>query len=496
MSSKITLNPSTLTKIRNRDMRQQSYNIEMTELTGGTFWKPYTPEQISGAEPFPVPDNPEDVMELLKGLHIQIPAINLYEPRIRTLAKALAPSVIRFSGSWATRTYYDLDNSTGGKVPDGFEYILTKEQWQGALDFVKEVGGEILVSVANCTGVHKDGTGEWIPYQAAALWDYTASQGMKIDYAEFMNEPNLLIDPLLPPNYNSEAFGRDHDLFADWLYKNHPETKLVGPCAADSPRNAMVGGSLIELLTTEDLLKHIKAVPKYYSFHSYTGNSERGQFFGSHHPFSKALTEEYLGLTMSDLDYAMKLRDGYAPDADMWITESADAACGGSTWAPTFVECIRYIDEMCRFSTKTKGIIFHNTLASSAYGLLDAETHQPRPQYWAGLLFNRLTGETVYDTHEQIREGVHLYAYSLKGNDKGVCYIYINNSQTDSAFVETPSCLRYTLSSDALRSQKIMLNGKVLEMPDEYTMPELNGVSTPAGSTELKPCTITFFVIE
>jgi len=31
-----------------------SYNVEMTEVTGGTFWKAYTPEQIAGTEGFPL----------------------------------------------------------------------------------------------------------------------------------------------------------------------------------------------------------------------------------------------------------------------------------------------------------------------------------------------------------------------------------------------------------------------------------------------------------
>ena len=34
--------------IRQVDERLMSYNIEMTEVTGGTFWKSYTAEQIAG----------------------------------------------------------------------------------------------------------------------------------------------------------------------------------------------------------------------------------------------------------------------------------------------------------------------------------------------------------------------------------------------------------------------------------------------------------------
>ena len=160
MSIELTLNPEKLEAIREMDPRVQSYNIEMTELTGGTFWVPYTPEQISGEEAFPTCDKMEDMMKMLAGMQTKVPAINLYDEKIRSFAKAFGPVVIRFSGSWATRTYYDFDGHTGGKAPEGFEFVLTKEQWQGALDFVKAVNGQILVSVANSFGVHEDHTGD------------------------------------------------------------------------------------------------------------------------------------------------------------------------------------------------------------------------------------------------------------------------------------------------------------------------------------------------
>ena len=412
MSIELTLNPEKLEVIREMDPRVQSYNIEMTELTGGTFWVPYTPEQISGEEAFPTCDKMEDMMKMLAGMQTKVPAINLYDEKIRSFAKAFGPVVIRFSGSWATRTYYDFDGHTGEKAPEGFEFVLTKEQWQGALDFVKAVNGQILVSVANSFGVHEDHTGAWMPEQAEILWKYTEEQGMKIEYAEFMNEPNMLNGMCLPDGYTLDDYGRDYDLFAKWLRENHPETKLVGPCSAENERGAAAGGMAALLLGTEDIMKRCKEAPDYYSYHSYNGISERGQMFGAHFDFDAVTSEYYLGATMEDLHYNETIRDKYAPGAEMWVTESADAACGGNTWGPTFVETIRYVDELARFNVNTKGIIFHNTLASSAYGLLDADTHMPRPQYWGALLYSRLAGTTVYDTKEEIREGAHCLLYT------------------------------------------------------------------------------------
>ncbi len=53
MSKAIDLSLNNLKMIRKIDARLVSYNIEMTEVTGGTFWKAYTPGQIAGTETFP-----------------------------------------------------------------------------------------------------------------------------------------------------------------------------------------------------------------------------------------------------------------------------------------------------------------------------------------------------------------------------------------------------------------------------------------------------------
>ena len=54
MTQQIILTSNKLKKIRTVDERLVSYNIEMTEITGGTFWKAYTPGQIAGTEEFKV----------------------------------------------------------------------------------------------------------------------------------------------------------------------------------------------------------------------------------------------------------------------------------------------------------------------------------------------------------------------------------------------------------------------------------------------------------
>ena len=40
--------PASMARIGTVDERFQSYNVEMVEVTGGEFWKPYGPERSAG----------------------------------------------------------------------------------------------------------------------------------------------------------------------------------------------------------------------------------------------------------------------------------------------------------------------------------------------------------------------------------------------------------------------------------------------------------------
>lgn len=491
MSQNIKLNISKLKELRTIDSRLVSYNIEMTEITGGTFWKSYTKEQIAGTEEFPPI---KDFSELDNLMQLYEPA-DLSNELLRKYAKGLGSVYIRVSGSWATDTYYDFDGHTGGVVPAGYQSILTEKQWKGLLDFVKAVDAKLMVSVANCEGAHNpDGT--WNSEQTKLLFDYSKAYGVPIDAAEFMNEPNAIALAHTPKGYTPADFGRDQDLFFSFIRENYPEVKLVGPCATgDYVRK---GGSKFKdhMVSTEELLSHCKEDADIFSYHYYAGLSERGAIMGGHWNVEEATTEPYLDVAYNVCKHYVPMRDKYCPGSQMWVTESGDAGCGGNTWASTYLEIIRYADELARFCTLTDGIIFHNTLSSSDYGLLDRFTHQPRPNYWLAYIWNQLIGSTVYDSGETIKEGAHVYAHSRKDGKKGYVYVLINNSTTDSTLVEVPcesEC--YTLSAETLRSQKILLNNNEIALTEEGTFPELKGISLAAGTIELKPATVTFLIV-
>lgn len=490
--------------IRHVDERLMSYNIEMTEVTGGTFWKAYTAEQIAGTAEFPSVTTFSDVTTMPELMECY-PPIDLTNKRLRELAKQLGPVWIRVSGTWATKTYYDFDNVTGGKAPEGYANVLTREQWIGVLDFVSYVGAKLLISVSNCAGDHPNG-GPLDLTQAKKIFEFSHRHGVDIDAVEFMNEPNMLEMSGSPKGYTAADYARDQDILYMWVRENYPNCLLIGPCTTGDP-SAVNGeskgfgagiASLTKACTTQELLAGTRIPLDVFSYHYYNGVSERiaGAMPSAHWPGQQAHSDAYLAVAPDCARAHAALRDKFVPGGPLWVTESGDAGGGGDTWASTYLDVLRTLNELGSYGTITDGVIFHNTLASSDYGFLEHRTFLPRPNYFAVLLWNRLMGTAVYDCEDLNQENAHVYCHSRKDGASGVVYLIINNSLTDPLAVTLPKeAIRYTLHAQTMRSPTVQLNGRDLSISGVCNLPKLTPELQSAGTVLLAPGSCTFLVL-
>ena len=128
--------------------RYQSYNVEMLEVTGGKFWRPYgpklnallktkTPAVSSGSGGnTPAGMNPD--------LYAYRSPLDLTNARRRKLAAALGPAYVRISGTWANTTYFPDSDTAPTTPPAGFAGVLTRQQWKGVVEFAHAVDAEIV----------------------------------------------------------------------------------------------------------------------------------------------------------------------------------------------------------------------------------------------------------------------------------------------------------------------------------------------------------------
>ena len=500
MAKTVTLSVGNLTALRTMNPCLMSYNVEMTEVTGGTFWKAYTPEQIAGTEMFP----PIKGMHEMAGLMQWYDPIESTNPRLIKLAKEFGPVWVRVSGTWATKTYYDFEGK--GVAPEGYQNCMTKQQWINIMDFVDAVGAKLLISVANCQGLHS-AEEPWNPSQAELIFNLSKEHGHPIDAVEFTNEPNMMEMTGFPKGYTPAHFRRDQDLFHQWIRENHPDCLIVGPCTTDPEAMRMgadggKGGAgiadVFPSCTTGDLMDGCTEKLDVFSYHYYNGISERlaSVMPTMHWQPEAATTEPYLAMAGACARAFAPYRDKYCPGGEMWVTESGDAGGGGDTWASTYLDVFRTLNELGDFSTVTNGVIFHNTLASSDYGFLQHGTFEPRPNYFAALLWTKLMGTTVYDSGIPVSEGAHVFAHSRKDGKDGVVYLVINNSTTEETTVQLPKDAdAYVLSADGLRARVMKLNGKDLVLGKNDELPDLAPVKVAAGETTLAPAMMAFYVM-
>jgi heparanase 1 len=496
MGQVASLVPAKMPTIGTVDERFQSYNIEMVEVIGGRFWKPYgsTTNESKAQEPSPQAGFTPAGID--PNLYRYRAPIDLSNPRLRKLAAALSPAYVRVSGTWANSAYFqESENVAPANAPSGFSGVLTREEWKGVVEFSHAVNAEIVTSVATGPG-SRDAQGVWTSDQARQLFEYTKSAGGRIAASEFMNEPTYAAMGGAPKGYDAASYGRDVSVFRTFLRKTAPDTLFLGPgSVGEGPFAMPMGGGVLK---SEDLLHAAGPVFDVFSYHLYAAASQRCATMGasSQTTAAVALSHDWLSRPERIDAFYANLRDRFEPGKSLWITETADAACGGNPWASTFLDTFRYLVQHASLAQRGVKVIMHNTLASSDYGLLDENTFAPRPNYWAALLWRRLMGTTVLDPQIASTPNLYAYAHCLRNHSGGVALLVINaDAQQVHEVTLVPEAERYTLTAGQLQDRAVQLNGKTLQLNSDGDVPEFVGQPTRSGRISFAPASITFLAI-
>jgi hypothetical protein len=492
-----TIAPAKLPRIGTVDERFQSYNIEMVEVTSGRFWKPYASKaEESPAAAKQVSANQPAGLDPSKFQYR--PPIDLSNERLRKLAAALGPAYLRVSGTWANSTYFqNFDEPSSATPPNGYQGVLTRKQWKGVVDFSHATNAEIVTSFAISAGT-RNADGVWTPEQARQILEFTKAAGSSIAAAEFMNEPTLAEMGGAPKGYDAAAYARDFAVFRGFMKSAYPHTVILGPGGVGEDGILGLLAVSMHRVLSKDILAATGPVFDGFSYHSYGGVSIRCMPKGlpGSTTAGEALTGEWLAKSGKTEAFYAALRDRYEPGKPIWLTETAQAACGGDRWASTFLDSFRYLNQLGSLAKLGVKVHMHNTLAASDYGLLDENTYQPRPNYWAALMWRKLMGSVVLDAGASPAPNLHVYAHCLRNSPGGVALLVINADPAEAKSLEVSAASeRYTLTARELQDTRVQLNGKDLQLGADDALPELKGIATRSGQITFAPASITFLAI-
>lgn len=312
-----TVVPATMTRSGSVDPRFQSYNVEMLEVTGGRFWKPYAKAGSAAAAATAAPSAGSSPVGMDPNIYSYRPPLNLSNPRLVKLAAALGPAYVRVSGTWANTTYFQDSNAAkAAATPKGFGGVLTRPQWKAVIEFAKAVKAGIVTSVAISSGT-RNSAGTWTAGQARQVFADTRANGGSIAATEFMNEPTYANMGGAPQGYDAADYGRDVAAFHAFLKQTSPGTIFLGPGSVGE------GGALAipisGMLKSEDLLAATGLAFDIFSYHYYGAASQRCASMGkdAQTTAAAALSNEWLSRADTVHAFYAGLRDKFDPGKPM-----------------------------------------------------------------------------------------------------------------------------------------------------------------------------------
>ena len=442
--------------------RYQGYNVEMVEVTGGRFWAPY--------------GGPADEV------YRQRPPIDLTDPKLVALARNLGPSLMRVSGTWANNTYLEAPGEVLSAPPAGFTQVLTRDQWKNVVAFSKTVDAPIVTSFA-VSGGTRGPDGVWKTDQAQRLVDLTREAGGKLYAAEFFNEANMPgAAQGMPANYSAENYAAEFRIFRDWARKAVPDMKILGPGGVGEATLKIPVNAMGAAVSSADMMKANPGSVDAVSYHFYGTVSQRCAKLGIGTAVkAEALSPAWLDRTLLDADFYAGLRDSYEPGKPIWNTETAQAACGGSPWASTFLDSFRYLNQLGVLAQRGVQVVMHNTLAASDYALIDRDTLAPRPNYWAAVLWHRTMGATVLAAPKSPSPELRLYAHCLRGQPGGVGLLALNTGQSPQTLPLGRKAVSWTMVGQPVDTRAITINGRAPGLDDHGNLTGLAGVPVKAS---------------
>lgn len=484
--------PQSMPKLGSVDARYVSYNVEAVEVTGGRFWKPYKDRGHSDGQK----TQPNQPAGMDAALFQYRSPINLSNPKLRNFAKALAPAFLRVSGTWRNSTFFQEDDKAAlATPPDGFKGVMTRAEWKGVVDFAKATDGQLVTSVAMSAGT-RDADGKWTATQAKAFFDFTKSIGGRIVATEFMNEPTFAVVGGAPQGYNAAAYARDAKAFGEFLRKESPSTLYLGPGGiGEGGVPGISGAGMSSFVKTPDMMKETGPIYDVFSYHFYQSVSRRCGGPKNAATVDQAMSTEWLNRNAKSEAFYGEERDQYLPGKPLWLTETGEAGCGGDPFAAEFADSFRFMDQLGILAQKGVKAVMVNTLVSSDYGLVDEDTLEPRPNYWAALLWKRTMGTTVLDPGLKADPPIRAYAHCAVQGHGAVALLVINTNKEAQANIQLPmTALQYTLTSDSLESRSVKLNGAELMPPANGVPPAFKGVAVAKGELNLPARSISFLL--
>ncbi len=371
------------------DDRFLSFSVDTAQLVGGTFW------------------SADGGVEVGRGEEL-VPPYDFDRPKLRGLAAALTPAYLRIGGSDADFTFYDFGDDPVDTPPEGYDWVMTRDMFDGMSRFATDLGLGVIFTVNGGSGP-RDAAGVWQADQARSLVGYAADHGSPVGVWELSNEPNVF-GLLMGEEMSGQRLAQDYRAFRDAVRQLQPSARISGPTVALWP---LTGEILTPIL--DDFLREAGDVVDIIPWHYYPLQSQRCPIATREAVSGVLLSGEQLDETANMAEVVESARLDLAPQAEVWLGEGGHAQHGGEPGlSESFEATLWWLDQLGLLARRGHRVMVRQTLSGSNYGLIDDVTLEPNPDYYASVLWKRFMGSRVLDVRtDESAPDVRVYAHCL-----------------------------------------------------------------------------------
>ncbi|KAM4053442.1 heparanase [Anomaloglossus baeobatrachus] len=460
--------------------------------------------------------------------------------KLITLTRGLSPAFVRFGGTKSDFLFFDptpnasveenitwklpikQDVCYRSQVPSAVQQKLWSQWPVQEQAILKEAFSEtyknatitkhtidLLYRFANCSGLHlifglnallrKNRNHQWNSSNAKLLIDYCDSKKYDLSW-ELGNEPNsfkkksgLYVD--------GSQLGKDfitlHDLLGK--YSRYRTSGLFGPDIGQ-PKKA-------SQKMLKSFLKSGGKVINSVTWHHYYVDGRTASM-------EDFVSTDILDTLSAEIKMVLRIVNETVPGKLVWLGETSSAYGGGCPGlSNTYIDGFMWLDKLGISAKLGIDVVMRQALfGAGSYNLVDSD-FEPLPDYWLSLVFRNLVGSIVLSASFKSKnvnvENIRVYLHCTNINNPkykvGDVTLFAMNLNNYSEEMHLPSFLsgkivdEYLLlpGEKGLLSTTVLLNGQVLKMVDEKTLPDLNGKPLDPGAPLILPSmSFGFFVVK
>ena len=440
--------------------------------------------------------------------------------RLCTLAKGLSPAYLRLMGTDGDRMIFEDRDFPTSCPSQGEEcpmepmwtpgvwhhhylptnFTMFANDWDAINEFATSVGWRLLFGLNAQLRRHR----EWDPTNAIKLLKYSISKAyaFNLDF-ELGNEPELYpVNPnftVVPAKQLAKDFNFLRNLLDTEFAAYYRTSLLFGPDLAMGQSTDYLSEFLSEVGDNV-----IRAV----TFHQYYGGSELNHLDNYSDP---TILDSYVSVVKSMVHTVRKSSHSSMP---VWQGETSSTyASPGTVVCESYAAGFMLLDKLGLSASLGLDLVVRQTFYGFWFALVGQDL-QPRPNYWTSLLFKSLVGTKVLavdikmtgnrpsrlrayahcaqreNTNSGIPQGaVVVYAMNLFKDDVSFAFAGELTGSPVDEYLLTPG------DNQGLMSQQVRVNGHVVVMPDDVTLPELKPRRIMGGELKLPALSYAYYVL-